>query len=90
MSIFQYLHIVMKNHSFFSYNLLITIPGLIVENITSFYKFEKKEPFVQFAEETISARRAADDGTGSEVKGMVQKLKGNSGYGKIYSGGYIF
>ena len=49
-----------------------------------FYRFEQKQPFVQFANKTITARRAADDGSGSEVKGTVQKLKGNSGYGEAY------
>ena len=61
--------------------LRLCITGLIIDKVTSFFQFVKKQPFVQFAEDTISARRAADDGTGSEVKGTVQKLKGNSGYG---------
>ena len=50
--------------------------GLRIFDVTRFYQFDKRRAFMRFAEETISARRAADDGTGTEIKGMVQKLKG--------------
>ena len=77
--------------SFFGEQVLLTTSqikwyinhGLVVDKITTFYKFERKYPFVQFADDTINARRAADDGTGTAVKGTIQKLKGNSGYGEM-------
>ena len=52
-------------------------------NITKFVEFKRAQPFKQFAENVITARREADSG-GSLIKGTVQKLQGNSGYGTFY------
>ena len=58
-------------------------PGLEIFNITKFVEFKRAQPFKQFAENVITARREADSG-GSSIKGTVQKLQGNSGYGTFY------
>ena len=75
--LFNRLKLFTINFAFFNFE------GVVVDKITTFYKFERKYPFIRFADETINARRAADNGTGSEVKGTIQKLKGNSGYGEF-------
>lgn len=61
---------------------MFVLIGLVVEDITLFIRFERKQPFKKFGEDVITARRAADDGSGSEVRGIVEKIAGNSLYGK--------
>ena len=76
--------------SYFGKQIMVASPlikwycahGLIVNNITSFVRYEPIPCFAKFATEVADARRAADNDRSGTAAGNTAKLVGNALYGK--------
>jgi hypothetical protein len=56
--------------------------GLVVSNITLAFRYEKKRPFKRFVDQISQARRKGDISKDYKLIGEINKLIGNSCYGK--------
>ena len=83
--------------SMFGKNILLLTPlvkeyidmGLIVENIEEVVEYNGKSVFGWFMNEISDERRMADLNPDFEIRGLIAKLMGNSGYGRTVMNPYL-